>query len=233
MDDEETITIDKTIVLDLDLTLVCTIGDGSDLSHKLRTEHKADYEDLVERNIIVPSTITQYGGSGKAYHNDIIKRPGLEQFLTFCKNTFRSVILWSAGQPSYVFDVVKKVIDPMERGIFDQIYTSQDIVQFPGDKYTPPCLSKPLSLVIDNNGAESLESVVIVDDLLCNFASNPLNGILIPPFQPKICDILKNSFTGPFENMCDDYYLFSLIHFLSDKDFLFSKDVRDVDLKFF
>lgn len=222
---------DKTIVLDMDSTLICTIGDGSDISRILREKYTQEYNSLVDKGVIIPSTLVQYGGSGKAYHNDVIKRPGVDQFLNFCKKVFKCVILWSAGQPSYVFDVVKHVLDPDNEGVFDHIYTSKDIVHETWKDSTFP--TKPLKLIQKNFPDSLLENTIIVDDLVCNFAPNPLNGVLIPAFSPKLQDILTVAKLGVLDNMCDDYSLLALLHFLSDADFLCIEDVRDYDLKFF
>lgn len=238
----------KTIVLDMDLTLLCTIGDGSDLSHKMRTNYRSAYDVMMERGIIIPTTLIQYGGSGKAMHNDVVKRPGVDEFLTFCKTVFQHVILWSAGQASYVYDTVKLVLDPTNAGIFDHIYTAQDIVHesinsgnFPDSVFANNLKSmgfsvfstKPIEKITLRFPDVTLERTVIVDDLICNFLPNPNNGVLIPPFSPQLGQILINAKGGQLDNMSEDYYLFSLLHFFADEEFLSCKDVRDYNLKFF
>lgn len=239
----------KTIVLDMDLTLLCTIGDGSDLSQNIRTNYPDAYRNLVKRGIIVPTTLTQFGGSGKATHNDVIRRPGVEEFLTFCRMTFRHVFLWSAGQASYVYDTARLVLDPNEKGFFDHVYTAQDIVHSSVDETdyegTEDFLehlrqigfttfsTKPLDKIISQYPDVSIDRVVIVDDLICNFLPNQKNGILIPPFSPKLPQIVATATASPLDNMAGDHVLFSLIHFFADDAFLNSNDVRDYDLKFF
>lgn len=216
---------DKTIVLDMDLTLICTIGDGSDLSQRMRISHRGAYEALVRKGVIVPTTLTQFGGSGRAVHNDVIKRPGMDQFLSFCKQVFKHVILWSAGQASYVYDVVKLVIDPMDIGIFDHIYTANDVINCSVGPETVDAMmtgdadceqsqgsaayaaslrasgfvsfsTKPIKNLNSKFPAANLSSTIIVDDLPCNFLPNPRNGILIPPFSPNLKQILANA-VGP------------------------------------
>ena len=221
----------KTIVLDMDLTLICTIGDGSDLSQRMRMNHRGAYETLIRKGVLVPTTLTQFGGSGRAVHNDVIKRPGVDSFLQFCRQVFKHVILWSAGQPSYVYDVVKIVIDPDNRNIFDHVYTSQDVVhQTVGPDTIDAMMSgnantaktsgsaayaatlrasgyvsfstKPISFLATDFPDATLESTVVVDDLPCNFIPNPSNGILIPPFSPQLAQLLANA-SGPKSGAMD------------------------------
>lgn len=239
----------KTIVLDMDLTLLCTIGDGSDISSKIRTNYPEAYEILVKRGIIVPTVLNQFGGSGKASHNDVIRRPGVEEFLTFCRMAFKHVFLWSAGQASYVYDTVRLVLDPKDRGYFDHVYTAQDILHTSIDEMDiegsddfldklkkmgfTTFTTKPLDKIVSQYSDVSLDRIVIVDDLICNFSHNPNNGVLIPPFSPKIPQIIATASASPLENMANDHVLFSLIHFFADDAFMNSPDVRQYDLQFF
>jgi hypothetical protein len=236
---------DKTIILDMDLTLICTIGDGSDLSQRMRINHQAAYNSLLNKGILVPTTLTQFGGSGKAMHNDVIKRPGIDEFLFFCKYVFKHVILWSAGQASYVYDIVKLVIDPQDCGIFDHIYTAQDIVHSSVDENTEgfgaslrsagytTFSTKPIEFISEKFPDVTLDNSIIVDDLPCNFMPNPHNGVLIPAFSPQLNQLLSAAKNGVLENICDDYCLFSLLHYLADDEFLKSADVRKYNLDFF
>lgn len=252
----------KTIVLDMDLTLICTIGDGSDLSQRMRLSHRVAYETLVHKGVIVPTTLTQFGGSGRAMHNDVIKRPGVDQFLSFCRQVFKHVILWSAGQPSYVYDVVRLVLDPSDSGLFDHIYTSQDVVNCSVGPDTVDAMmsgdsncaksegsaayaaslrqsgyvsfsTKPIENLLKKFPHSTLSSTVIVDDLPCNFVPNPSNGVLIPAFSPNLQQMLASARSGPLDTICNDYCLFRLLHYFADDDFLNAEDVRKYDLKFF
>ncbi len=232
---------DKTIVLDMDLTLLCTIGDGSDLSQRMRSSHRETYDVLVKKGVIVPTTLTQFGGSGTASHNDVVKRPGVDELLTFCRAVFKNVILWSAGQANYVYDTVKLVLDPHGRGIFDHVFTAHDVSRHVVDldnryvRSAGPTIftTKPLKKITELFPDATLEKTVIVDDLQCNFIPNPRNGILIPPFSPQLSQLLNYAQAGPLDNISGDYSLFSLIHFFADDEFIEIKDVRDYDLRFF
>jgi hypothetical protein len=235
----------KTIVLDMDLTLICTIGDGSDISQRIRTNYREAYDLLRKKGVIVPTTLTQFGGSGKAMHNDVVKRPGVEEFLAFCRTVFRRVILWSAGQASYVYDTVRLVLDSSERGLFDHIYTAQDIVHRDIEEENGPFAehlrrsgftnfsTKPIEKISEKFPEVTLERTIIVDDLPCNFMPNPRNGILIPPFSPQLAQIVANATASQLDNMSGDHCLFSLLHFLADDAFLQSPDVRTYNLNFF
>lgn len=235
----------KTIILDMDLTLICTIGDGSDMSERMRTDHRAAYNALVHKGAIVPSSLVYFGGSGRAVHNDIVKRPGVDAFLTFCRYVFKHVILWSAGQANYVYDVVKYVLDPNGIGIFDHIYTAHDIVHRRTSTADNPllsslrasgyvsCSTKPIEKLTEKFPDVTLKSTIIIDDLPCNFLPNPKNGILIPPFSPQIEQMVANAGAEPLDNMSDDYCLFKLLHYLADNEFLSATDVRDCKLDFF
>lgn len=257
----------------MDLTLISAIGDGSQLSRSMRTNHAKEYDQLVSMGIIVPTMLMQYGGTGRALHNDIVKRPGLDPFLSFCRAMFSRVILWSAGQPGYVYDTVKNVLDPDNKGLFDHVYTLNDVVgkQVPiwlskeimrtgdadmfnsivrtssthstelhhtADYGVHNIYTKPLSRIATRFPDVTMEKTVIVDDLATNFIPNPRNGILIPPFDPRLGDLLgrvspHGTVCGDMNVLCDDLYLYRLMHFFADDTFINAKDVRDYDLHFF
>lgn len=240
---------DKTIVLDMDLTLISAIGDDLPLSKIMKSKYRGDYNKLIQNKVINPIIMVNYAGSGITIQNDIVRRPGVNQFLAFCRMTFKNVILWSAGQAPYVHAVVNNVLDPMGK-LFDEVMTYNDVETYtftPESRHLMKMTSmpvfgsvvstKPLVKIYDKILGCSSENTVIVDDIACNFLPNPRNGILIPPFNPDLEDLIhcsdKLNSSKLISTISSDLCLYRLIHYLSDQDFLDSQDVKHNDLGFF
>lgn len=238
----------KNIVLDLDSTLICSFLDTDSMMKTMRLKHSDKLDSLMKRECIVPINVPNFGGSATNTVYNIVKRPGLSSFLAFCKENFENTIVWSAGHPRYVMEIVK-ILDPDEQ-IFRSIYTSNQTVIYVQDRLKNKIVpiesgldahscpdvvlsSKPLSKITVDNPNINLTNTIIVDDLLCNFElPNPKNGVLIPPFKPNVEDVMMDN-EKTLRVIADDLCLYRLVHFLSDDAFEEIADVRDYDLSFF
>ncbi len=105
----------------------------------------------------------------------VVLRPGAINFLNYCLSRFKYVILWSAGDDSYVAEIVINLNQRLSYNIHrawskSHCHPYQNI------------LIKPLSFLSD---LISLDSCWFVDDNINNSILNPYNHIVIPPFDPN------------------------------------------------
>jgi len=238
----------KNIVLDLDSTLICSFLDTDHVMRTMKCKYGEKLNSLVNSGQISQITVPNFGGSGTSTVYHVVKRPGLTKFLNFCSQNFDNVIVWSAGHPRYVNEIVR-ILDKDET-IFTSIYTSNHTVMYVRDRYKNSMVplepgismqscpdivysSKPLKKITIDHPEVTLNNTVIVDDLSCNFGlDNPKNGILIPSFKPTVEDLLFES-EKKLQVIGNDLTLFKLIHYFSDDAFSCIENVRNYDLKFF
>lgn len=170
----------KTIVLDMDETLLHTFSDTS------REEMFDVVIDNENTYLACVSDLDMHPGSG---NNQLVAgaiRPGFDDFMRFCYNCFRNVIVWSAGTNNYVNEVMDEVCSNV--GMPDLILTREDCVR------TRYGFEKPLYVLVEDypHLGITMESIVIVDDKEVSFRANPDNGVLMTPFEPGI-DSLKDN----------------------------------------
>ncbi len=239
----------KNIILDIDNTLLCSFQENEHLIVTLNKLYPGRLDQLIQEGYVVKIQMPNFGGSGGVNVYYAFKRPGLDQFLTFCRKNFKNTFIWSAGHPRYVNEITK-ILDKDET-IFKHIYTSNHVVKYVKDnyrdvivplepgvdmRYCPDIVmtSKPIvKIEYDYPTEVSLKNTVIVDDLACNFElDNSKNGILIPTFKPSVYDAI-NVNESLLRVLSNDLCLYRLIHYLSDDEFEDIHDVRDYDLGFF
>ncbi len=166
---------DKVIVLDVDETLAYTSENSNKYtSMRIFTSGRS----LPYRERVYQFELADFDdvGSGKMISCWGIERPYVHEFITFCFNYFRYVIVWSAGKRSYVHMMVDILFKHHQRPHL--ILTYDDLVTINGVK------SKPLSMVSDIIGVDISKIWIVDDKPYINFISNPSNGITIPEFQP-------------------------------------------------
>ncbi len=201
----------KSIVLDLDETLVRTMERISDLVG-LGILDKPELMDLRKRTYLVnldsgPKRIKMWG----------IMRPYLREFLVFCFAYFKVVAVWSAGTREYVHEVVRKIFS--EVGSPHIVMTRNDVTM------TGKETRKPLSRIIAADPVlkenMSLASTFILEDRLTSYNStDPGNGILIPGYSPP----------PTIERLrAMDISLKQLMKWLKREDVMSSDDVRKLD----
>ena len=193
----------KIIVLDVDETLVHT-GDD-DRIKKLNIFSNIEHIRLRPRIFKFPL----YGYKNEKDYSGIM-RPNLDKFLNWCHEYFRLVILWSAGEDTYV----KKIVECLYKNgypKFDYIFTREfcDIKN----------MCKPLSKIYEQIPAANDKNTIIIDDLKRNFMFNERNGLLIPAYDPKetIEDFKR-----------DDDTFIKIMDWFETKEVIESKDVKSL-----
>lgn len=187
-DDIPSVSItDKCIVLDLDLTLVCT----QDITDTLKslTDLK-DLKILTDPSLLSLRRRTYYSnmddfntpGTGTEVSYWGITRPHLNEFLMFCFSYFRLVIVWSAGQRPYVEGIVDYIFKDIRPP--HAVFTHDDVIEEHGQ-----IIIKPLEKIFHANPLlqkyMTLENTLALDDNPTTFRDNLDNGILIPAYEPS------------------------------------------------
>nr|QBK93071.1 MAG: ctd-like (NLI interacting factor-like) phosphatase [Pithovirus LCPAC403] len=201
---------DKVIVLDIDETALNTKNcKNGYINMKLFTgKESLSYRDRVYRFVLEDYDDV---GSGKNEQCWGIERPYIHEFIAFCFNYFKYVVVWSAGQRSYVHTVVDILFRHHQRPHL--ILTYDDLVVINGEK------TKPLSLVSRLTGV-SLSKIWLLDDRAENFIDNPQNGILILEYNPP----------GTHESFIkDDQALPSLMKWLNRPEVMKAEDIKTLD----
>ena len=172
----------RCIVLDLDETLVHTQSapDNSLFETAIFTDPKLYH--LRERCYkITMEDVVHKKGTGNKTEMWGITRPNLHEFLTFCFEYFRWIIVWSAGRKNYVHRIVDHIFRDLPRP--DWIYTYDDLETLPDNTFIKPL--RKIWALPQFSGQISRENSFIVDDRKTVFLEpNPENGIQIPPYRP-------------------------------------------------
>jgi len=174
----------RTIVLDLDNTLICTQDEMDDYKNlKIGTDPKlTSLRSRVYR--LSASDVVSKRGSGENFLFWGTMRPGCRKFLDFCFRYFRYVVVWSAGKKRYV----EALVDYLFKDTFkpDLILTHDDCVRaYDGDS---AILEKPLTKVMKLLGAKEVKesNILVLDDNPTTFSGpNPDNALYIPMYEPK------------------------------------------------
>lgn len=175
---------DFVIVLDMDQTLLCTYDDKSLLeSSGIRTQP----EDIDIRSRLYILNVREYEGkrgSGTITTWWGLFRPRMKEFLKYCFNKYKHVVVWSAGEYDYVHAACKEIFKGLPKP--DLILTRDDCTTHKEGRHE--YYIKPLTKIIDHPGLSKgldLSKIFIVDDRPYTFIPNPANGILIPEYNPE------------------------------------------------
>jgi len=171
---------DKTIVLDLDNTLICSFDE--------KNMHDNDYYyNIDDFNLFHTDS---YDHSYCMFSNGYIlwgvKRPNLIIFLDFIFKYFENIIVWSAGEKTYVDQICKYIFQ--DNGFpCPKIIWARDKCEKQGKYYHKP-LRKLIEYTNSVNSPVKLDinKMIILDDRTYTFFDNVNNGILIPAYSPKI-----------------------------------------------
>ena len=170
---------DMCVVLDLDATLIAT-QDSIDSLKQLEIMTNPRYIELRRRSYCLKLTDLD-NQDGSRYDFWGITRPHIEEFLLFCFNYFKYVIVWSAGKRNYVHAIVKKLFQHLRAPHL--ILTYDDIVLDKDDNVEKP-ISKLLKCDLFINNQIKTNQIYVVDDNETTFVRNKKNAIYIPPFDP-------------------------------------------------
>jgi len=199
---------DKYIVLDLDSTLVSSEEDFQ-VFKQILENRKSDEYFLYDR---VHDFLYNTGKTSIPMWT--LLRPYTREFIYFCLTYFNGVILWSAGQKHYVYNI-KNILFPTEIHQPFLVLTSDD-TSFNVKK---SIINKPLTKVYEMLKTSTPQNTLVVDDRSDTFSLNYHNGILIPKFEPNsLHDINK-----------DDVTLLQLIGWLCTDEVLNCEDYRSLD----
>lgn len=199
---------DKSIILDMDETLIHSFE--RDIS-----PGEIDIEDSNNYDIRDRIYFFKYRkfGSKKII---AVKRPYLDDFIEFCEWYFKYVIIWSAGEDTYVKENCKKIFNGHRKPWL--ILTREKCHGYD--------MTKPLKYLIENNllnNEITYKNAIIVDDRESTFLEdNPENAIHIPQFTiPSLSprDIRTSN----------DDSLLKIILWLQNGEVLTSSDVRTLD----
>ncbi len=169
---------DFAIVLDLDLTLICSQDEFNSFKN-LGILDNPNLLSLKNRSYCIKLTDLDKPGDGSKYDFWGIKRPYSDEFLLFCFNYFKTVIVWSAGEHNYVHAIVGVLFKRLR--LPDLIWTRDDLVAKK---------RKPLKKLVESEFGKkhnlSLSKIITVDDNEEAFIKNIENTINIPPFEPEL-----------------------------------------------
>lgn len=170
---------DKCIVLDLDLTLVCTQDSLKSLD-KLQLLANSQNMDLRCRSYYFTLEDFDKYGVNETHSMWGITRPHMLDFLRFCFHYFRIVAVWSAGTKGYVQAIVEKIFRDIHPPHI--IFTADDTII--RDDYIEKPLSRMMATPLMRKVMHERNTLVI-DDNSTTITSNPHNAILVPAYEPS------------------------------------------------
>lgn len=173
---------DFTVILDLDATLIAT-QDSYDSFKQLGILSNPKLLDLRRRCYCIKLTDLEEVGDGTRYDFWGVTRPHLEEFLLFCFNYFKLVIVWSAGKKNYVHAIVNNIFKNLRKPHL--IWTYDDIDMDQDDN-----IIKPITKLLNSNFIHKHhldpQKILCIDDNESTFCKNKKNAIFIPPFEPEL-----------------------------------------------
>jgi len=198
----------KNLVLDLDSTAIHT-NNINDLFENIKIFHRDVHHRVAKFDI---ADDTNYGINLELW---TIYRPYLYEFLNFCSKYFNNVFIWSAGQHKYVHIIKDLIYDKIDKKP-EIIYTYDDCI-LKGNN-----INKPLSKLFNDDRITNVnfKNTIVIDDRYDTFSLNPHNGILIPAYEPKDINEIKND---------KDVSLLQIMGWLSLPEVKNSTDVRNLD----
>lgn len=190
VNDEEIEKRNFGIILDLDQTLIYTFdGEETDYLMGLGVWSKVEYLDLRHRiyKMVLDDVMESKRGVGERTELWGIMRPHVKKFLAFCFKYFQFVAVWSAGRRKYVEALVDILFAGLARP--HVVYTYDHCVAH--QRGDAKILAKPILKMVNCipklSSYIDLNNCLILDDADYSFIhTNKDNGILIPPFKPKI-----------------------------------------------
>jgi len=169
----------KAIVLDLDSTLICT-SDEKVMLRDLKIMNSPNHLKLRRRIYQFPIE-TGVDGTQEIYWGVI--RPGVNEFLRFCFDYFRYVIVWTAGKRPYAEAVVEVLFRGLPQPHLVWAYENcvSEVIRGRAEKI------KPLTELVKKSGLPelSLENMFALDDNPSTYHRNPFNALPIPGYVPN------------------------------------------------
>jgi hypothetical protein len=118
-----------------------------------------------------------------------ITRPHLDSFVEACFSHFATVTVWSAGEESYVHEVVKRVFRNLPKP--DLVMTRNDCVDIATGDY--PLYAKPLRIAREYQDAllrrdavmTEANTLILEDRYSAVLPEDRLNALFVPPYEPE------------------------------------------------
>lgn len=171
---------DMSVILDLDSTLLNTQESFDDFK-KLSIMTNPNLLHIKKRCYCIRM---KEAADNSAYNFWGIKRNHLDEFLLFCFNYFKYVIVWSAGNHSYVNSIVLDLFKNLRPPHF--VWSKDDCVWEGKEK---DITIKPLSKLINSDFGKKhnlrIDRMIHIDDNETTFSKNLRNAINIPPYDPE------------------------------------------------
>ena len=171
------------IVLDLDLTLLCTDEDDGRVPYQPKRMANSKHAELLP--LIQRSHLYSFHMFDPACEREMTMygcfRTGYRQFLKWARDNFDYVVVWSAGRRAYVHELVTKIWKGMQPP--DLVMTFNDL-ELNGDVYTKPLIKVANLLKI------SMDTILLIDDNPHVSVDNPDNTVLLPEFNPQVEDVV-------------------------------------------
>ena len=161
--------------------------------------------------------VSDVPGEGEITDLAGIYRPYLKEFLEFCFDYFKGVVIWSAGKRKYVHKMCEYMFPLKKQPLL--IFTYDDC-EGDEDDY----IVKPLEKLYKYpklKGKLNETNTFVLDDREETYSFNKRNGILIPEFESDMS----------VEDICNhpDSELLKLMTWLNTQEVKDSKDVRKLN----
>jgi TFIIF-interacting CTD phosphatase-like protein len=112
-------------------------------------------------------------------------RPYLYEFLSFAGEYFDYILVWSAGLPQYVEEIVRQIF--LESGLKPPkiVWGRNKCSNYKGLYHKP---ISEINAELSNRHYQTFQidpkSTLVLDDKIHTFMENPANGVLIKPYHP-------------------------------------------------
>lgn len=177
---KETIT-PYTLILDLDRTLIyCIECDNENITMEKVAESKIFTDPKLIKlrrraHLLRLHDACVSRGEGDECCTLVIERPHLKEFLIFCFEFFRKVVVWTAGVRPYGEEIARSI--SKHTFPFDHVLTQEDCLEVDGVFYKP--FDTALEIFPDIGPKEN---ILILDDNPDSFRYDPQGGVLIPEY---------------------------------------------------
>jgi TFIIF-interacting CTD phosphatase-like protein len=211
--------MDKTLVLDLDSTLILSVFGKKEVSYlkDIVSNHHNLTDRIFFRTLLYgPEAILQ--GMECADEFAVISRPHLRIFIEYIRNNFEHVHIWSAGKFRYV-RAIENIIFPIDT---IGIQLSFDDCVFGERGFT----LKELAV----KGFD-LTKTIVIDDRDDTFSENQNNALHVSRFDMPNSNVTKNISLDEnlVSEICkDDQTLLRIIDWFKNSGVLTCSDVRTI-----
>lgn len=168
---------DLVLVIDLDETFVRTCGLTDPMTEAVKHEYFTHPKFLSIKPrlyILNINDVQSPRGTGEKFITWGVMRPHGRKFLIFADKYFKEIIVWSAGLPKYVENIVSKLFWGLRKPRI--VFTRDHVKEVPDPQGA--YMAKPLTDLPDIDLAKTLA----LDDRVTTFYFNPENGVALPAY---------------------------------------------------